>query len=107
MTPDDARELAGAAEGQRSERAPQGRRTGTLVLGAAVLALAAGIGIEIHGRASAETELASTMREAAVPVVTIIHPSSGAPDEQLTLPGSTQAFIDTPIYARTSGYLKK
>jgi RND family efflux transporter MFP subunit len=82
-------------------------RTGALVLGGVVLALAVVVGFEIYSRAAAETELASATQEAAVPVVTVIHPASGAPDEQLILPGSTQAFIDTPIYARTSGYLKK
>ena len=30
-----------------------------------------------------------------------------APDQALVLPGQTMAFIDTPIYARTSGYLKR
>ncbi len=30
-----------------------------------------------------------------------------APDQTLALPGQTTAFIDTPIYARTSGYLKR
>ncbi len=29
-----------------------------------------------------------------------------APDQELSLPGQTVAFTDTPIYARTSGYLK-
>ncbi len=82
-------------------------RTGALALGGVVLVLALVIGFEIHNRADAETELATATQAASVPVVTVIHPGSGAPDEQLTLPGSTQAFIDTPIYARTSGYLKK
>ena len=34
-------------------------------------------------------------------------PKASAPDEALVLPGQTQAFSDTPIYARTSGYLKR
>ena len=95
MTPDDPKDSA------------RQTRTGALVLGGVVLALAVVIGFEIYSRAAAETELASATQAAAVPVVTVIHPASSAPDEQLTLPGSTQAFIDTPIYARTSGYLKK
>jgi RND family efflux transporter MFP subunit len=44
--------------------------------------------------------------EAAIPSVTVIHPERGAPNEELVLPGYTQAFTDTPIYARTSGYLE-
>jgi RND family efflux transporter MFP subunit len=42
----------------------------------------------------------------AEPVVTVTHPKIGNPAEEVILPGNIQAFIDTPIYARTSGYLK-
>ena len=35
-----------------------------------------------------------------------MHPVGGAPDQTLVLPGQTMAFIDTPIYARASGYVK-
>jgi len=37
----------------------------------------------------------------------VIHPKDGAPLEELVLPGNTQAFSDTPIFARTSGYLRR
>src|SRR6202011_3100934 len=43
----------------------------------------------------------------SVMTVSVVHPEPGAPSNELVLPGSTQAFTDTPIYARTSGYLKK
>ena len=33
-------------------------------------------------------------------------PASGADALEITLPADTQAFIDTPIYARTDGYLR-
>src|SRR5216684_792705 len=46
-------------------------------------------------------------REAAIPIVNVIHPRDGAPLEELVLPGNTQPFSDTPIFARTSGYLKR
>jgi precorrin-4 methylase len=55
---------------------------------------------------AAEQALARTTEAAAVPTVTVIHPAAGAPQSEITLPGYTQAFIDTPVYARTSGYLK-
>lgn len=42
----------------------------------------------------------------AEPTVTVTHPKLGNPAEEVVLPGNIQAFIDTPIYARTSGYLK-
>jgi len=42
----------------------------------------------------------------AIPTVNVISPKIGAPAEEITLPGNTQAFTDTPIYARTNGYIK-
>src|SRR5258706_9421046 len=76
-----------------------------LAVGAATLAYA------IHGgiatRVAAESSLARSTEEAAVPIVNVIHPKEGAPLEELVLPGNMQAFSDTPIFARTSGYLKR
>jgi multidrug efflux pump subunit AcrA (membrane-fusion protein) len=79
-----------------------------------VAALVAGGGMlayAIHGgittRVAAESSLARSTEEAAVPMVNVIHPKEGAPLEELVLPGNTQAFSDTPIFARTSGYLKR
>ena len=37
----------------------------------------------------------------------MIHPKLGAPQAEIILPGNIQAFTDSPIYARTNGYLKK
>jgi RND family efflux transporter MFP subunit len=38
-------------------------------------------------------------------VVNVVHPTPSAPLQEIVLPGNTQAFTDSPIYARTSGYL--
>ena len=43
---------------------------------------------------------------AGPPLVTTVRVSTGATSGQLTLPGSVQAFDQTPIYARTNGYVK-
>ena len=43
----------------------------------------------------------------AVPTVAVIRPKLGAPQSEIVLPGNIQAFTDSPIYARTNGYLKK
>lgn len=58
-------------------------------------------------RSAAESRLARDTTQEAVPVVQVVRPEHSAPDEQLVLPGQTIAFTDTPIYARTSGYLKR
>ncbi len=61
----------------------------------------------IHTRASADRTLVTETRSDAVPEVKTVYPTGGGADSSLTLPGNTQAFVDTPIYARTSGYLKR
>ena len=65
------------------------------------------IGYGIYDRVLAEKNLTHETEKSAVPFVNVIHPKSGSAGEQIDLPGDTQAFTDTPIYARTNGYLKK
>jgi RND family efflux transporter MFP subunit len=58
-------------------------------------------------RLNARKALAAETNRTAAPVVTVITPSPTAPSEEVVLPGNMQAFVDAPIYARTSGYLKR
>jgi RND family efflux transporter MFP subunit len=82
-------------------------RIAILVAAAAVAALAFLIYSGIHSRAAAESRLQQRTEEAAIPTVAVILPLEGAPTQEIVLPGNTQAFSDAPIYARTSGYLKR
>ncbi len=70
-----------------------------LLLGVAIL-------FGIHARLQAEEQLATVTHEDAVMAVSVTAASPGAAALEITLPANTQAFIDTPIYARTSGYLR-
>ena len=78
---------------------------------AALIAAASTLAYAIHGgvttRMATESSLVRSTEEAAIPIVNVIHPKDGAPLEELILPGNTQAFSDTPIFARTSGYLRR
>jgi len=76
------------------------------LVGLPVLLVCAAIAVRLAGRAHAEAILTRETSEAAVQSVNVIHPQTGAPNQEIALPGYTQAFIDTPVYARTSGYLK-
>lgn len=78
-----------------------------ILAAAAAIALLLEIRSGIAARVSAHTSLSIATEAAATPIVNVVHPREGAPLEELTLPGNTQAFTDTPIYARTSGYLKR
>jgi len=59
----------------------------------------------IHSRAKAESKLQGLSQASAIPVVEVVHPKVGADGQKIALPGNAQAFNDTPIYARTSGYV--
>jgi RND family efflux transporter MFP subunit len=79
-----------------------------LFVGLAVAAVLLGVVIYwgIHQRAIAATNLGTVTERAAITTVTVVEPKSGAGLEEIVLPGTTQAFIDTPIFARTNGYLR-
>ena len=70
--------------------------------GAIAYAISTGIASRVH----AQSTLKQETLEMAVPTVTVIHPKRGAAAEEIVLPGNAQAYVATPIYARTSGYLK-
>jgi multidrug efflux pump subunit AcrA (membrane-fusion protein) len=76
-------------------------------LGIAALVLGIVIYSGIHQRAMAASNLGTSTERAAIAAVSVVEPKSGTALQELVLPGTTQAFIDTPIFARTSGYLKQ
>jgi RND family efflux transporter MFP subunit len=51
--------------------------------------------------------LAKETETLAIPTVTVIHALPEKGQEDLVLPGTMQAYVESPIYARTSGYVKK
>jgi len=64
-------------------------------------------GYGIVSRKSANTVLAQRTTELAAPSVIALTPKQGAPVDSFVLPGNVTAYTDSPIYARTSGYLTK
>jgi RND family efflux transporter MFP subunit len=51
--------------------------------------------------------LAKDTEAQAIPTVAVFHPTAEAGAEDLVLPGTLQAYVESPIYARTNGYLRK
>ena len=79
-----------------------------LLLGlVAAVALGLFIYFGIHGRLEAESNLQDATERAAVSAVGVVHPKAAAPIDEVVLPGATQPFVNSPIYARTNGYLVK
>jgi len=50
--------------------------------------------------------LTKATSDAAILTVNVVHASTIGSTDEIALPGAAQAYVDTPIYARTSGYLK-
>lgn len=71
-----------------------------------VLTMAAAAGWGINTRYLAQASLKDVTETAAIPSVVAVHPKPGSATTELVLPGTVQAFMDSPIYARTNGYLK-
>jgi RND family efflux transporter MFP subunit len=61
----------------------------------------------IRSRLEADKRLQEKVRSSAIPMVEVIHPKAGSTAQEIELPGTTEAFTEAPIYARTSGYLKQ
>ena len=80
-----------------------------LALGLTAAAVVLGVVIYagIRERAHAESRLGKVTDLAAAAAVSVVHPNAGAAAQEIVLPGTTQPFNDTPIYARTNGYLKR
>ncbi len=78
-----------------------------ILVGVALLILVAILlaGLGILRRIHADTVLAQRTQELAPPTVAVAAPGAGAPIDSFVLPGNVTAFTDSPIYARTSGYL--
>ncbi|MGA8621536.1 MAG: efflux RND transporter periplasmic adaptor subunit [Candidatus Sulfotelmatobacter sp.] len=99
-----------ASPGEISEAKPPQRKFSrgvVVLLTATAVVVAIVVVFGIHSRLAAETRLQQATNQAAILSVSVAHPQPGDRAQQLVLPGNTQAFIDSPIYARTNGYLKR
>ena len=61
----------------------------------------------IRERGVAQGRVAAATERASIATVNVVRPSAGAAAQDVVLPGNTEPFNDTPIYARTNGYLKR
>jgi RND family efflux transporter MFP subunit len=77
-----------------------------VLLGGALILAALGALTMLQRRSEYRT-LAEETETLAIQTVGVIHPSPETSQEDLVLPGTMEAFVEAPIYARTNGYLKK
>jgi RND family efflux transporter MFP subunit len=89
------------------DQKPLSSRKALVGVAVVLLVAAAFAGFGILRRISANQVLADTTRDLAAPSVIVAPPKAGAPVDSFVLPGNVTAFTDSPIYARTAGYLTR
>src|ERR1700722_10845014 len=76
----------------------------------AILAFVLVVVVVVSGvlpRIQARATLHKETEEMALATVSVVQPKRSGPAQEIVLPANVQAYIDSPIYARTNGYLKK
>lgn len=86
---------------------PKSRGVGLLLALVACIAIGLLVYLGIHARNAHERQLVTTTDAVAIPIVQVTHPEGASGAAEVVLPANVTAYVDTPIYARTSGYLKR
>lgn len=92
------------SSGSRSPRSRKHRGYLIAIVLGVLFAIIAIVGLMT--RFSERKALAHETETLAVATVSVVHPKAEPPQEELVLPSTLQAFTESPIYARTNGYLK-
>jgi RND family efflux transporter MFP subunit len=103
--PTDPNQPAAQNHESAPEQAAMSTRVAVIGMLVVVVATVALAGIGILRRTHSSSVLAERTDELAPPTVLVATPPQGAPVSSFVLPGNVTAFTDSPIYARTSGYL--
>jgi RND family efflux transporter MFP subunit len=107
MRPDTENDAAPASAGGDSAHRRRSRRR-RFILPALAVAIFAGAAVwGIQTRLSARSALNASAKDSVRTPVTVAHPRPSNTAAELILPGNVQAYVETPIYARTNGYLKR
>jgi len=81
------------------------RKTARYIALALALALIIVAAVTLSSRLGERDALAKETEALAIPNVIVIQPKTEPPQQELVLPSTLQAFTESPIYARTNGYL--
>jgi len=91
-------------ERQTPSNGQPARKTGLLV-GVVILILLIAGAVTIVSKLGEKKALAAETERLAIPNVSVTHPRQEQSQEELVLPATVQAYKESPIYARTNGYL--
>src|ERR1019366_3008699 len=90
---------------QPSDLGPTPAGRAKLLIGAALLVLITAGAVTFLNRKSETDALAKETEAVSVPTVAVVEPKAEPGNDELVLPGNLQAFMESPIFARTNGYL--
>ena len=90
---------------QPSDLGPTPAGRAKLLIGAALLVLITAGAVTFLNRKSETDALAKETEAVSVPTVAVVEPQAESGNDELVLPGNLQAFMESPIFARTNGYL--
>lgn len=76
-----------------------------LLIGAVLLVLITAGTVTFLNRNTEANALAKEAEAVSTPTVAVVHPQAEPGNDELVLPGNLQAFEESPIFARTNGYL--
>jgi RND family efflux transporter MFP subunit len=105
--PNPRSQPAAASHETAPEATPLSPRKALVGVAVVLLILVVLAAVGILGRMHADKVLAQRTNSLAAPTVSIAPAKAGAPVETLVLPGNVTAYTDSPIYARTDGYLDR
>ena len=94
------------AQQRTQQQTPKRSRLFMFLLALAAALVVIGLFTLLQRRAQYDA-LAKETERLAIPTVSVIHPTTEPPQEDLVLPSTLQAYVESPIYARTTGYLQK
>lgn len=87
--------------------APRRRSSiGFIAIGVVALLFVSGM-VAVMSRANERKELVTDTNRLATPSVSVVQAKGEKGSEELILPATVQAYIESPIFARTNGYLQK
>ena len=93
----------------RVDQRPKAARSGVIKL-IIVVCLAVSVLLAVTGimsRSASTAALQQQTNQAAEPTVAVVAPEKAPATVSVDLPGQTQAYTEAPIFAQTTGYVKK
>jgi RND family efflux transporter MFP subunit len=88
-----------------SDRGPAPASRGKILIGAVLLVLITAGAVTFINKNAESNALAKETEAVSIPTVAVVQPQSEPGNDELVLPGNLQAFEESPIFARTNGYL--